>query len=199
MVSVAVCTLCWVHFLSRQTRFTFSLSFSSLPRRFAKMASIFLEAAKRGDLATVQTMLTDGRANITERGAHGMTALLWSLDRRQYTLAKWLLLKGGASMNDVNRYGETVWHALGWRTYTPEAEDELSSMLCVMVLLGDAPSNYTARLPPQLIEIFVRGKLFRTQLPGYLKQQRNLIVAHCPLPTVLLPIEDMRTDWVQWL
>jgi hypothetical protein len=72
-----------------------------------------------------------------------------------------------------------------------EADDaELTSLLKVMVLLGEPPVRFLNApwLSPQHIELIARGQQLRAQLPAYMKRQWALVVEHCPLPTVLLPL-----------
>jgi hypothetical protein len=54
-----------------------------------------------------------------------------------------------------------------------------------MVLLGNAPSQFFAKLLQQEIELWKRGSELRAQLPAYLEQQRSFIIAHCPSPGIL--------------
>jgi hypothetical protein len=103
-------------------------------------------------------------------------------------------------MTETSIYDQTVWGLLNLE----DADDaELSALLEVMVLLGDAPPDFIAELSPQHAEVVTRGRQLRTQLPSYLEQQRALVHAHCPLPVVLQPLvaayavptsEDIWTD-----
>jgi hypothetical protein len=79
----------------------------------------------------------------------------------------------------------------------------IASLLKVMVMLGDAPPYFVAKLSQAHAEIAARGQQYRVQLPSYLEQQRAMVVAHCPLPAVLQPLvgayaattpEDMWAD-----
>ena len=55
-------------------------------------------------------------------------------------------------------------------------------------MLGDAPATFIARLSPLHANIAMRGRQFRAQLPSYLEQQQDSVVAHCPIPAVLQSI-----------
>jgi hypothetical protein len=57
-----------------------------------------------------------------------------------------------------------------------------------MVLLGDAPPDFIAGLPPQNAEIATQGRRLRASRPSYLEQQHALIENTCSLPTVLQSI-----------
>jgi hypothetical protein len=74
-----------------------------------------------------------------------------------------------------------------------------------MVLLGDAPPDFIAKLSPQYSQIN-QGQQICAVRPSYLEQQRALIETMSPLPTVLQSIvatyteatpEDMWTEWLQ--
>jgi hypothetical protein len=58
-----------------------------------------------------------------------------------------------------------------------------------MVLLGDAPLNFIAKLSVDQTHLCGRGYELRARLPSYMEQQRASIFAHCPLPGVLQPLE----------
>jgi hypothetical protein len=177
------------------------------------MASIFLHAAKRGDLAIVKRMLSEGH-DVNEKDANGMTALLYSA-QGSFTLMEWLLTAGGARITDENQFGGTVWHILRGvlrknisrenfaLTRVRADDDAICSLLKVMVLLDDAPPSFTAVLSTTLQEVAAKGKQLRAHLPAYIEQQRALLSANCPLPVVLQPLlaaytaptpEDMWTD-----
>ena len=110
-------------------------------------------------------------------------------------------------MNDV-----AVRHGVSWSLWehlnVSAAFPGLSSLLRVMVLLGDAPAAFIARISPQDDGIIKRGKELRALRPVYLEQQRTLVRVHCTWPAVLQPLVaayaeptpgDMWTDWVQWM
>ena len=65
---------------------------------------------------------------------------------------------------------------------------ELLSLLKVMVLLGDAPPDFTAKLSAEHKRLVEEGQQLRARLPSYLEQQRALLLVHCPLPAVLQPL-----------
>jgi hypothetical protein len=108
--------------------------------------------------------------------------------------------EAGASINEVTNDGKSLWTLLHLTGADPVA---LVSLLKVMVMLGDAPPAFVAKLSPPHAEIITRGRYFRAQLPSYLEQQRASVFAHCLLPPVLLPLiaeyaattpEDMWAD-----
>jgi ankyrin repeat protein len=155
-----------------------------------------------GHLGLVQWLLSAGGATIMECDHRGNSALLIATSRGRITTAQWLLEQGGASIKETNTAGETVWSMLKLEDADADA-DALASLLKVMVMLADAPPDFVAKLSPAHAELATRGFQFRAQLHSYLKQQRALVVAHCPLPAVLQPIvfglaaptpEDMWTE-----
>ena len=85
-----------------------------------------------------------------------------------------------------DNFQETVWGCTTTRALPNTAE--LSSLLKVMVMLEDAPADFIARLSPHDAELCTRGRQSRAQLPSCREQQRAAVVAHCPLPAVLLPL-----------
>jgi hypothetical protein len=114
---------------------------------------------------------------------------------------RWLLAEGGASITEADNEGNTVWSHREWRIQG--FDDALTSLLKVMVMLGDAPHDFQRRLSPHHALIVTRGRQLRARLPEYLEKQGALLAAHFPLPTVLkllvsayaVPtIEDMWTD-----
>jgi hypothetical protein len=102
------------------------------------------------------------------------------------TTAEWLLAEGGSSINEKNKFGETVWSMLLPGLYRAGAA-ELSSLLQVMSLLGNAPLYFTSRLSSQHADIIKEGYQLRARLPGYLERQHAALITHCPLPAVLQP------------
>jgi hypothetical protein len=157
--------------------------------------------ALRGHIELVKWLLSAGGASITEQ-IHGYSALLMATSFGKFACAQWLLENGGASIEETNTAGQTVWNLLNLQRADMDA-DALTSLLKVMVLLADAPSDFVAELSPMHAELATRGRQLRPQLPSYLEQQRALVVAHCSLPAVLQPIvyglaaptpEDMWTE-----
>jgi hypothetical protein len=82
------------------------------------------------------------------------------------------------------------------------------SLLKVMVLLSNAPTDFIAKLSPQEAEIATLGRQIRALRPSYLEQQHALIGSSSPLPAVLQSIvasyaeptpKDIWTEWVRWM
>jgi hypothetical protein len=83
--------------------------------------------------------------------------------------------------------GKKIWHIIDFNIKSHELE--LSTLLKVMVLLGDAPPKFRRELlSTSHYQIVTDGYNLRHRLPLYLKQQQALLVAHCPLTTVLQSI-----------
>jgi hypothetical protein len=100
-------------------------------------------------------------------------------------MAQWLLEEGGADIADAGHDGQTVWSLLE----PAEADDdELASLLKVMLLLSDAPDDFFLKLESQHVPLILRGQNFRVQLPAYLEQQWAEVINHCTLPAALRPI-----------
>jgi hypothetical protein len=85
---------------------------------------------------------------------------------------------------------------------------QLASLLKVMVLIEDAPSEFIVKLSPQNAELITRGRHLRAHLTSYLVQQRTSVRMHCPLLDVLRPLvltyaaptnADMWVDWARWM
>jgi hypothetical protein len=148
-----------------------------------------LLAAERGDIQGIKRVLSDGTASITAADSLGTTALLHAALSYHADLgtAQWLLSDGGSNIGERNYHGATVWSNLENRI--PWADDwELSSLLRVMVLLGDAPPSFVRLLKPQHALIIERGKQILVILPAYLNRQCAEISAYCSLPSVLHPL-----------
>jgi hypothetical protein len=142
-------------------------------------------AALSGHVETAKWLLKEGGADITERCANDYTALLWATSNGQLTTAQWLLEGCGADISDVGKCGRNVWSMLK----PDEADDdELDSLLKVMVLLDDAPADVIAKLAPRQVVTCQVGRQLRAWLPAYLEQQRAQVIAHCTLPAALRPI-----------
>jgi hypothetical protein len=62
---------------------------------------------------------------------------------------------------------------------------KLSSVLKVLTLIGDAPTELTGNFSGQHNEIIDEGRFLRAQLPAYLEQRHAMLASTCPLPTVL--------------
>lgn len=103
--------------------------------------------------------------------------------------------------------GSAVWRQLERQiTYLDDAG--LTSLLRVMVLLGDAPSWFLQKLKPQHRSIVEQGPQIRALKPVYLLKRRALLAENAPMPAVLENLvatyaeptqEDMWIDWLRWL
>ena len=70
--------------------------------------SDFLRAAETGDLPTVQRLLAEGRARITEFDSLGWSALLYAACGGHLPIVQWLLTVGGASITERDRWGQSA-------------------------------------------------------------------------------------------
>jgi ankyrin repeat protein len=146
-------------------------------------------AARRGNLAAVRCLVELG-AEIGALDDYGNTALLESARNYRYTTMQYLVEEGGASMDDVNNNGETVWDLLLVHLKAvAEGRAEtttltLTGLLRVLVLRGAPPPALVALLPPEPARVVQEGARLRARLPAYLVRRRALLDAHCP---VLLP------------
>jgi hypothetical protein len=161
-------------------------------------------AAANGD-ATMLNFLHAAGASITERNDHGHSAVRYALSYGKLPIVQYFFQEAGARISDAtDDDGITVWNLL--RLIIQGADPvALTSLLIlkIMVMLGDAPPDFVAKLSPAHAELTTRGRQLRAQLPSYLEQQRATVVAHCPLPAVLQPLvgayaaltpEDMWAD-----
>jgi hypothetical protein len=160
-------------------------------------------AANHNDLDVAKCLVKEFGADVNRATEGGITPLIFAAHTGNLGVAHWLLAEGGAQAS-VSEYasqrGNTLWNMLKLEN----ADDaELTPLLQTMVLHGDAPPEFIAKLSSPQAQIWTRGDHLRRQLPAYLKQQRLSIVAHCPLPRVLLPLvaeyaaptsEDVWTD-----
>src|SRR4249920_751857 len=67
--------------------------------------SPLVEAAKKGDVATVRALITK-RVDVNEPGRDGSTALLWAAYNSDLAMAQ-ALIAAGAKVNTPNKYGVT--------------------------------------------------------------------------------------------
>jgi ankyrin repeat protein len=169
-----------------------------------------MHAVIHGHAPIVNWALRDGGALISDANRDGRTALSIAIDFGRYGLVEWLLEKSGAKISDtavIDGEHESVWDHFNLANFD-QSEAELQSLLKVMVLLGDAPPDFIARLEQQNSDIAIQGRHIRALRPSYLEQQHVLTTATSLLPTVFQSIviayaeptpEDMWTDWVQWM
>jgi hypothetical protein len=100
----------------------------------------------------------------------------------------WLLEEGGAKITDtIVVHGEslTLWSDHNLKMTSAADDAESTSLLKVMVLLDDSPSDLIAKLSPQHVEIAIWARKIRALRPLYLEQQQASIYLHCPVPAVL--------------
>ena len=87
-----------------------ALGVCGLAQGSARAQGTIIEAAKSGNLATVQALLAK-RADVNTAQADGTTALLWAVDRDAADIVQ-ALLRAGADVRAANRYGATpLWLA----------------------------------------------------------------------------------------
>ena len=67
--------------------------------------SPLVEAARKGDVATVRALITK-RVDVNEPGRDGSTALLWAAYNSDLAMAQ-ALIAAGAKINTPNKYGVT--------------------------------------------------------------------------------------------
>jgi hypothetical protein len=146
----------------------------------------FMRAAWHGHIPIMHWLLTEGGSTLTEQSTIRTTALLLAARGAHVPAVQYLLDERGASISESDNFGRTVWKEL-WNPINSRggSADELSSLLKVMVVLDDAPTDFIAKLLPHDAELCTRGRLLRVQLPSYLEQQRAAVVAHCSLSAVL--------------
>jgi ankyrin repeat protein len=179
-------------------------------------------AAVFGHTSVVQWLLRTAEAHIADKDQQGATVLSLAAKCGRYSTVQWLLEEGGANITDISANmsdmtlseppdelePKSVWDSVADNLWLCPDESELTSLLKVMVLLGDAPTNFIYKLPLEYAVIIVRGTPIRALRPLYREQQQASVDAHCPLPAVLLAIvtayaeptiEDMWTDWICWM
>jgi ankyrin repeat protein len=161
-----------------------------------------------GHPPVVWWLVKKGGARISDVDGNGRNALSTAINFGRNSLAQWLLEEGGANITDtvVLEDGD---HRNVWDHFNIDRpQTGLESLLKVIVLLDDAPTNSVAELSPQNADIVTQDRHIRALRPAYLVQQDALTETTCPLPTVLQSIiatyaeptpEDMWTDWVQWM
>jgi hypothetical protein len=122
-----------------------------------------------------------------------------------FTAVKWLLEDGGADIADVaDDGGNTIWeivaHRLNHRLlrirhlpyrFDPadQTDAEGTALLRVVVLKGDPPADFVARLENQEhARVVEEGARLRAALPANLARRRAFLDAHCPLIALLLAL-----------
>jgi ankyrin repeat protein len=145
-------------------------------------ATAIMVAAMHGSATTVKFLQAAG-ASITEKDYDGWSALHYAAHNGRMSLLQYFFQEAGASISAAVDDCRSVWDMLVLEDADPM---ELASLLKLMVMLGDAPPAFVAKLSPAHAEITTRGRNYRAQLPSYLEQQRASVIEHCPLPPVLL-------------
>jgi hypothetical protein len=152
-------------------------------------------AAGWGHLHVLRCLIQAG-ARIGAVDSAGNTALLDSACFGRYATMQYLLEEAGASMDDVNNKGHTVWGLLtehltavargGGGAVDPSA---LPGLLRVLVLRDAPPPALVALLSPEQARVVQEGARLRARLPAYLAHRRAYLDSRCPrislLPGVL--------------
>jgi hypothetical protein len=166
-------------------------------------------------IPVVKWLVKTGGVRILDRDVHRNTALAHAAKfsgPKRYSLIEWLLEQGGALITVVTMLrgeSKSLWDILK----VPSRNPKFVSLLRVMVLLGDAPSDFIVKLSdysgdPRPAQIAAWGPQIRALRPSYLEQQQASVDAHFPLPAVLLSIiiayveptaKDMLIGWVHWM
>jgi hypothetical protein len=130
-------------------------------------------------------LLTEGSSSLCEIINTGTNALMIAINNGRFPATQYPLERnaGPALMAVRNKYLNKAWHCMG--SNLTEGDDELSSLLKVMVMLKDAPAYVISSMSSKNGDICTRGRLLWVQLPSYQEQQRATVVTHCPLPAVL--------------
>jgi hypothetical protein len=148
-------------------------------------ATLVFMAAQNARLEVVTYLAKECGADVSQAMHDGVTPLLISACQENMDVMRWLLIEGGAKMTESSKCGDTAWSLLKLEGRRRADDNQLSSLLQAMFLLGDAPLNFIAKLSPQHAEICIRGGQLWKQLPAYLEQQRTSVVGHCSQPVVL--------------
>jgi hypothetical protein len=142
-----------------------------------------LYAASEGNVDVCRFLLNEG-ATLTEADEGGNNVLLRAVRNGRPRLAAWLLTEGGASLECKNIEGESAWDSLVQPHNKGMDEADLSHLLRVMLLMGDAPAHFVDTLSPALQALVLQGGRLRARLPAYLVRRQALLDTHCPM---LLP------------
>jgi hypothetical protein len=157
-------------------------------------------ATETGHYDLVQCLIKELGADVLQTDIGGAKPFFIAAYFGFLRIVSYFLVEGSANVTEVDNNGCTVWK---WLKLDDADDAELSSLLHVMVLLGDAPPEFVAKLSPQHAKLCARGRQLRMQLPAFLEQQRTSVMTYCPLPGDLLPLvatyaaptpEDMWTD-----
>jgi hypothetical protein len=147
--------------------------------------TILSQAAVFDHLDVVQCLVKELGASVNEANSRRAKPLFAAAHQGKLGVVHWLLAEGGASLHTQRYRGNTLWNYLK----LDNADDaKLTSLLQTMVILADAPPKFIAKLSQQQVDLCMRGRELRTQLPAYVEQLRASIIAHCPLPEVLHPV-----------
>jgi hypothetical protein len=164
-----------------------------------------------GRTPVVQWLVKTGGASIYDVNIRGSSALAFAAMGCQFSILQWLLEEGLANIADViilSGKARSVWDNLSKNMIIKGEPVALTSLLKVMVLLGDAPLDCIAKLSPHNAEIATQGRQIRALRPVYLEQQQASIDTQRNLPAVLQSIvatyaeptpDEMWTEWVRWV
>jgi hypothetical protein len=121
-------------------------------------------AAGHGHLDVVQYLVTELGADMSRANVDGITPLVMAACEGFLSVVQWLVTEGGASVSEY-MVDDTLWHMV---LNLEDADDaELTSLLQTMVLLGDGPVEFIAKLSPQQVDLWEQGRQLRTRLPAY--------------------------------
>jgi hypothetical protein len=154
-------------------------------------------AALMSMTAVVRCLIELG-AEVGAVDTNGDTALFVCARYGSYAKMHYLLEEAGASMDDLNNDGKTVWGIMTQQLEFIEEkelyldEDEkaaLTGLLRVMVLRAAPPPALVALLSPEPARVVQKGARLRGRLPAYLAHRRAYLDSRCPrislLPGVL--------------
>jgi hypothetical protein len=152
-------------------------------------------AARVGNLAVVRCLVQLGAR--VEANLRGDTALLASAPFGRYATMQYLLEEAGATMDEVNKVGDSVWDKLIERLENAEDADPddfgyvvedpaaLAAFLRVLVLRGAPPPVLVALLLPEPAHVVQAGARLRARLPVYLAHRRGYLDSRCPRISLL--------------
>jgi hypothetical protein len=151
-------------------------------------------AALTGSFGAVKWLVEKKCFKADEINNSGSSALLEAASGGQLPIVHWLLEHGGSNMEQVDRFGTTIWALLN--TYLVDTVNQVkdadvrvnpatvTALLRVMLLRGAPPASLTAKMAPEHVRVVEDG----ARLRAYLAQRRVLLDEHCPL---LAPLQAL--------